>query len=267
MSTDQRSKDWYNKFAEEYTKHVRNPDDSIYHSLYEKPAMYKLLPDLKDKIVISLGCGSGEDCKYLKSLGAKRVIGIDSSKKLIEIAKNSYTQCEFNVMDMEQLDFDNVSFDFAYSSLAIHYIEDWHQVFQEVFRILKPGGYFLFSCNHPVYSALEVVEDNGDIKIRQLSRKRIKSTDTVEIIGNYMKHKPIIGPDGSDMAVTTWHKSIGEIAKEASDCGFLISNIVEPKPLQKMKDISPTNYETLIKIPNFIIFRLFKPESTNSPSN
>lgn len=267
MSTDQRSKDWYNQRAEEYTKHVRNPDDSIYHSLYEKPAMYRLLPNLKDKTVISLGCGSGEDCKYLKSQGAKLVIGIDSSEKLIEIAKNSYPQCDFHVMDMEKMDFDNASFDFAYSSLAIHYIEDWHQVFQEVFRILKPGGYFLFSCNHPVYSALDIVEDDGDIKISQLSRKRTKSTDAVEIIGDYMSHKPIIMPDGSDMAVTTWHKSIGEIAKEIADTGFLISDIVEPKPLSKMKDISPTKYETLIKIPNFIIFRLLKPQSTTLQSS
>src|ERR1035437_3705343 len=152
MSSNQRSKDWYNQNAELYTQHVRNADESIYHSLYEKPAMYDLLPDLKGKSVISLGCGSGEDCKYLKQQGANRVVGIDTSEKLIAIAKTSYPDCEFQVMDMEDLRFADNSFDFAYSSLAVHYIEDWTNVMNEVYRILKPDSNFLFSCNHPVYS-------------------------------------------------------------------------------------------------------------------
>ncbi len=61
MSTDYKSISWYEENAEGYTKHVRDPKDSIYHSLYEKPAMYQAIPDIKDKQVISLGCGSGED--------------------------------------------------------------------------------------------------------------------------------------------------------------------------------------------------------------
>ena len=60
-------------------------------------------------------------------------------------------------------------------------------------------------------------------------------------------------------AVTTWHKPIGEIATEASEAGFLIADIKEPVPLPKMQDLSPRDYDTLVKIPNFVIFKLFKP--------
>ena len=86
MSTDRRTIKWYNNFAQEYTDHVRDENDSIYHSLYEKPAMYNLLPDLKGAKVISIGCGSGEDCNQLQKRGAK-VTGIDISDGLIAIAK------------------------------------------------------------------------------------------------------------------------------------------------------------------------------------
>ena len=55
--------------------------------------MYGLLPDLNEKTVISLGCGSGEDCTYLKSQGVKKVVGVDISEKLIQIAKDSYPNC------------------------------------------------------------------------------------------------------------------------------------------------------------------------------
>lgn len=258
MSTDKKTKKWYNKNADTYTKHVRDENDSIYHSLYEKPAMYSLLPDLNNAAVISLGCGSGEDCTYLKFKGAKQVVGIDLSEKLIEIARKSYPECEFSVMDMEHLDFPDESFDFAYSSLAIHYIEDWHQVFREVYRILKPNSYFLFSCNHPVANALETTSDDGGVRVSQLSRTRNRGEDTVVIKGDYVNRRRLDGYSSS-LNVTTWHKSIDEIAQEATDSGFLIANIKEPKPKEKMKELSNIDYETLNKIPFFIIFKLLKP--------
>lgn len=67
MSTDEYSKQFYKNNAQKYTEHVRNPKDSVYHAYYEKPAMYGQLPDLTDKDVISIGCGSGEDSMYLKN--------------------------------------------------------------------------------------------------------------------------------------------------------------------------------------------------------
>ena len=60
---------------------------NIAHKFLEKPAMYKKLPDLKDKSILCIGCGTGEECEHLKSLGAKRVVGIDISKGLIDFAK------------------------------------------------------------------------------------------------------------------------------------------------------------------------------------
>ncbi|MDL2363630.1 MAG: class I SAM-dependent methyltransferase [Patescibacteria group bacterium] len=256
MSTDKQSIDWYNQNAQHYTDHVRNPDDSIYHSLYEKPAMYGLLPDLQDKSVVSLGCGSGEDCEFLRSCGASKVVGIDISESMIGFAKNSYPECDFAVMDMENLAFENESFDFAYSSLAVHYIEDWTKLFADTHRVLKPGGSFLFSCNHPVYSALETSRNDDDMKVRELSRTLDKKTDSATIVGNYTKRRPVTLDTG--MAVTTWHKSIGEITHEATSAGFVITDILEPQPLPAMEKVAPKDYETLTKIPNFIVFKLQK---------
>ncbi len=120
MSTDQKSVSWYDENAQNYATKVRDENESVYHSYYEKPAMYKLLPNIDNKKVLSIGCGSGEDSNYLKKQGAKRSVGIDLSKGLIEIAKESHKECEFEVMDMEKLNFSDSSFDFVYSSLAIH---------------------------------------------------------------------------------------------------------------------------------------------------
>ena len=260
MSTDKKTIKWYNSNAKEYTKHVRDKNDSVYHSLYEKPAMYKLIPNIRGKKVLSLGCGSGEDSSYLKKKGASKSIGIDISNGLISIAKESYSNCDFSVMDMEKLNFSNKSFDFVYSSLAIHYIKDWTKVFKGVYRVLKFNSFFLFSCGHPIQTAM-VVSKNDDVeKIKQLGIIKNKITGKTKIVGDYLNINKldVKVTHNKSCSVTIWHKSISEIVKEARNAGFLIESFIEPKPLQKMKSISFKDYEKLNKIPNFMIFRLIK---------
>lgn len=258
MSTDKESIEWYNENAEEYTKHVRTTDDSVYHSYYEKPAMYELLPNLQNKKVLSLGCGSGEDSEYLRKKGAVQSVGIDISEKLIEIAKTSYPECEFSIMDMEKLDFSDESFDFIYSSLAIHYIKDWTSVFMEAYRVLKPNSFFLFSCGHPIRTAMETTKNDEKESVRQLGVIKNKTTDELSIIGNYLDRKSLSDTLGKVGTVTSWHKSISEIVQEARTAGFVIENFVEPKPLPEMEAISPRSYKKLSKIPEFMIFKLIK---------
>lgn len=256
MSTDKQTIDWYNNNAAGYTAHVRKPEESIYHAYYEKPSMYSLVPSIKDKDVLSLGCGSGEDISYLKKLGVKRAVGIDISSGLIEIAKESHPECEFKVMDMEHLDLPDSSFDFVYSSLAIHYIEDWTRIFKEVHRILRPNSYFLFSCGHPVNSAMKVL-DTDTRKIKRLERVKNKETGETKVTGDYLNRAKLTDGFGKD-SVNAWHKSFGEISSEIATSGFLIEQIVEPRPLEEFKKLSPEKYEALNKIPEFVIFRLIK---------
>ncbi len=243
MSTDEQSLAWYNNNAQNYTDHVRDPNNSVYHAYYEKPAMYSILPELQGKIVLSLGCGSGEDSNYLKKAGAEKSVGIDLSVGLLKHASDTYSECEFIEMNMEKLEFNDNTFDFAYSSLAIHYIEDWTQTFKEVFRVLKPNSYFLFSCNHPTRFSKEILH---------------KGTSDVEVVEDYLHRKKIANILGKN-TVNAWHKPLGEIVLELQSAGFVIDKIVEPKPLEKLKEVSLKDYEKLSKVPEFIIFRLLKP--------
>ncbi len=256
MSTDNKTIHWYNKNAKGYTAHVRNPKESVYHAYYEKPAMVALIPDIKNKTVLSLGCGSGEDSSHLKKLGAKKSIGIDISSELIKIALKSHPECNFKSMDMEHLTFPNSSFDFVYSSLAIHYIENWTNVFKEVYRVLKPKSYFLFSCSHPIKYGLKnsTIETALINKLKELKNKKNKEIILVE---NYLERTKVFNGFGKD-TVNMWHKPLGEIVSELNFAGFLIEKIIEPKPLKKLKTLFPKTYNKLTKTPEFLIFRLLK---------
>lgn len=259
MPSSKKTIDWYNKNAANYAKHVRTHKDSVYHAYYEKPAIRSELPDLKNKSVISLGCGSGEDTHYLKMNGAIRAVGIDISINLIKIAKRDYPECDFFVMDMQKLDFPNKSFDLVYSSLAMHYLIGGHlKTLQEAFRILKPGGMLLFSDGHPIGSAMECVEDNANINdLRIQIRKNIQS-DTEEIKGNYLDSR--INMAGNDWLVEYWHQPIGKTINQIIEAGFVLDRVNEFKPAKKMKIMNPRVYSRLTKIPEMIIYKAHKPK-------
>jgi SAM-dependent methyltransferase len=55
--------------------------------------------------------------------------------------------------DLERLNLPEGTFDLAYSSLVLHYIADAGQLFAEVHRALTPGGWFVFSTEHPIFMA------------------------------------------------------------------------------------------------------------------
>lgn len=65
-------------FFQGYKKLRENPNSA--NILEEKPAIFSLLPELKGKKVLDLGCGYGENCSMFSKMGANKVVGIDVSQ-------------------------------------------------------------------------------------------------------------------------------------------------------------------------------------------
>lgn len=114
-----------------------------------------LLPDLRGKRVLDLGCGYGWHCIYAAEHGADSVVGVDISRKMLEVAgkKTSYANVEYICSPIEDLELEPGSFDVVLSSLAFHYIGDYEGVVEKVVSLLREDGYFLFSVEHPVFTA------------------------------------------------------------------------------------------------------------------
>lgn len=114
-----------------------------------------LLPDLKGKNIVDLGCGYGWFCRYARDQGAARVLGLDVSVKMLEKAAQmtSGTGIEYRREDLERLTLPAQSLDLAYSSLALHYLENIATLFAALEKALVPGGMLVFSAEHPIYTA------------------------------------------------------------------------------------------------------------------
>ena len=121
----------------------------------EWPALRAMLPDMRDLRVVDLGCGFGWFCRWARDAGAAQVLGIDVSQKMLKRAKADTRDSgiSYRKADMEELQLPAASFDIAYSSLALHYLANLDRLVSVVHNCLVPGGRFVFSVEHPIYTA------------------------------------------------------------------------------------------------------------------
>ncbi len=249
MSTDNQTISSYNQGAETYNE---VQPTSFYHKYVEKPAMFSLLPDLKNKKVLCIGVGTGQEAYDLKTKGAE-VIGVDISEGMITQARKNFPDIDFQIQDMSSLEFEDNTFDFIYSSLAFHYAEDLLDLFKGIAKVLKHDGKLLFSTTHPVFdSSVEFYED----KKRYHIIGHVKDTETKEVktFGDYFKEEKRTQDWGNNFIVNFNHRTISTWINSLVGSGFEIKKVVEPRPLDEAKELFSERYKIYIKRPGYIIF-------------
>lgn len=92
-----------------------------------------------DSLVLDIGCGTGKNTAKLAEK-ASSVIGLDIAQGMIDYAKQQYPQLHFMTADGEDLPFDDGSAEAIYSNLATQWSQQALVLFDEWFRVLKPGG-------------------------------------------------------------------------------------------------------------------------------
>ncbi|WP_018182621.1 class I SAM-dependent methyltransferase [Kaistia granuli] len=121
----------------------------------EWPSLRAMLPELKGLRVVDLGCGYGWFCRYAREQGAAEVLGLDVSEQMLARARSMTSDAgiRYERTDLEHLDLPPAAFDFAYSSLTLHYIADLADLLSTLHRALLPGSRFVLSIEHPIYMA------------------------------------------------------------------------------------------------------------------
>ncbi|MEI7961721.1 MAG: arsenite methyltransferase [archaeon] len=106
----------------------------------------------KGQTVLDLGSGAGIDCFIAaKKVGEKgKVIGVDMTKKMIQLAKENankycFKNVEFKLGDIEKLPIADNSIDVIMSNCVINLAPSKQKVFKEAYRVLKKSGYMLIS--------------------------------------------------------------------------------------------------------------------------
>lgn len=96
---------------------------------------------------LDVGCGVGTAAREIAATSELSVTGIDVDPEQIEIAKSGAVRpnLHYKVMDAANLKFADGTFDIVASRMATHHIPNWKQALSEMARVLRPGGYLIYS--------------------------------------------------------------------------------------------------------------------------
>ncbi|KAF7771267.1 hypothetical protein PCIT_a4339 [Pseudoalteromonas citrea] len=230
--------------SELYTTHAAQYAESVTHNIYnahyERPSLQALMGDMTNLNVLDLGCGSGIYAQYLLEKGASRVTCIDASVDMVTLVNtllgnkvHAYQQDLTLGLPNEKTD----SVDVVVCPLMIHYLADLTPFFTEVYRVLKPGGYMVFSTHHPC----------AESELRHANNY----FDTQEVVEQW-------NTVGTPLEVRFYRRSLTNIMQAITQSGFVVSALSEGQVDPVVKTRCEKTYKKLSTRPAFIFVRCNK---------
>jgi SAM-dependent methyltransferase len=193
-------------------------------------------------LVVDLGSGAGNDCFIARhETGATgKVIGIDFTNAMIEKARKNaeargFNNVEFRQGDIEQMPITSNVADVVVSNCVLNLVPNKHAVFQEIYRVLKPGGHFSISDVVLVGALPNALKETAEMYAGCVSGA-IQKQVYLELINangfdniTIQKEKPIYIPD--DILIN--HLSAEEIAGfRAGGIGIFSITVFAQKPIE-----------------------------------
>ena len=198
-------------------------NDNNANNIFEKPALFSLLPTLNNKTVLDLGCGYGAE------------------------SENSHKSIKYLKMPMEDIGELRDHFDVVVSSLAIQYVEDYQGLVNNIYNLLNDGGVLVFSQEHPINTCFSsgsrwTKDENGN---KLYANVEYYSVDGVRESTWFV--------DG----VKKYHRTLSTVINTLIGSGFRIDKIIEPVPTPELLREHP-EYDDLLHKPDFLLVRATK---------
>lgn len=252
---EEKIRDTWDEMAGGYSRFIS--DEFSYVKMVEMPAVMELLGDVNGKLVLDLGCGSGEYALAFARKGAS-VTGLDISGKCLELVREKAAK---ENADIELVQgsisspglLEGRQFDLVFSSTTMHYVEDIAGVFVHVDKLLKKEGVFLLSVVHPFYTATYPLSDYKNVDKYATFGLRYFSHNVRKYVPPWAKYSTV------DHCIS-YHHTVEEYFNALTGAGFTIESLVEPKPLQILKEKHPRRYYEMMNTPIFMIFKCSKKE-------
>ena len=248
--------------AETWTKHVRAGYD-IYRDALHTPAFLEMLPDVEGLNGLDVGCGEGANTRSLARASAK-MTGIDIAPTFVRHALAQENQeplgIHYLTADALHLPFDDAQFDFASAFMSMMDMPQQGDVLKEIFRILKPQGFFQFTILHPCFVPpfrKNVRNEDGQVIAVQVADYFVDIDGSVETW--WFSNLPQAEREQSKpFNIPRFHRTLSEWIGMINMAGFTLEASVEPMASEELAAQEKVVADTRVT-PIAWIVRLRKP--------
>jgi len=182
----------------------------------EWPALQAMLPPMQGLRVADLGCGFGWFCRWAIDHGAASVFGVDLSEQMLARAATFPMRgITYQRADLSALQLPADSFDLVFSALALHYLPDIAPLLATVHAALVPGGRFVFSTEHPIFTAPSLpgwATDEAGRRTWPIDRYLVEAARTTDWLAP---------------GVVKYHRTIATTVNALLDGGFTLTRLHE----------------------------------------
>jgi 2-polyprenyl-3-methyl-5-hydroxy-6-metoxy-1,4-benzoquinol methylase len=230
-----------------------------HRDLVNAPAFLELLPPVGGMACLDLGCAEGHSTRLLAGQGA-RVAALDISESFISAAAaHDRDGICYTVGDAAVLPFRGSAFDAVTAFMSLMDVPEPERTLGEVARVLRPGGFVLFSILHPVMSAPDGrwLRDESGMRLARA-------------IGDYFSAGPrtetwTFGAAPAELrnryqpfTITYAHRTTAGWLSAVLDAGLAIEAVAEPRADEETAATHPQVADARVA-PYFLIVRARKP--------
>ena len=233
----------YAGFAERYASLA---PEKPHNALYERPATWSLLGDVKGLRILDAGCGPGINSERLARQGAS-VHGFDVTPKMLELARE---RCHGLAAEFAPGDLGarlhwlrDGEFDKVLCALALDHVEDLTPTFAEFRRVARPRGMLVFSMSHPMRDWMDE-RTHGEGSYFDTTRFGMHWS-------SFGEPKPYI---------EAYRRPLEAILNALVTSGWRLDRILEPRPAPQMRDVSEALHAELSRSPAFLCVRALRNE-------
>ncbi len=223
-----------------------------YRTYLIEGAMTELFPDISGKSVLDAGCGNGYFTEWLSKRGTDAT-GFDGSKELVELARKTYPALKFETHDLLQpIPVGGSVYDIVLANMLLMHLANVSVFIGEAYRLLKPGGQFVFSVLHPAFN-------HPTSKLYKSLWDKITFAKPSSIAFDYFSGETGRYESHMGSKLTHYHRTIEEYSKELEKAGLVIKTILEPHKLPEEFLKQNPKFEYAQRLPRFIFFNCTRP--------
>lgn len=233
MNHDDAGRYW-DENADAWTTLARAGYD-VYRDFLNTPAFLAMLPDVAGLRGLDVGCGEGHNTRLIAQRGA-RMTAIDIAPTFVAHATEEEARAplgiDYRLGSAVDLPFADGAFDFAVACMSLMDMPDTATVLGELHRVLRAGGFFQFSIEHPCFATPH----------RRNLRDAAGRSYAVEV-GDYFRRlhgeveewtfgaAPASVREGlRPFRVPRFTRPLGEWLNLLVGAGFVIDRVEEPRP-------------------------------------